>query len=195
MSRCKYAGWGGCGDGHPRVSSNPRLYPYSARKRRAQAPNISSFSSLIEALRSKSQGVYGDAYPRLHVHSLGLRADWVIDPTNDQTGAFWPGEPHRADVILEARADLRSDQPVACGGLRALQGPQPPALAVVANSPARCSSLISLMNSALVPLGRCPQQVRGSPTRCKMGAQRQCAACCQRVAAMAMANGPVGRHE
>ena len=140
-------------------------------------------------------GVYGDPYPRLHAHSLGLRADWVNGPPDDQTGAFWPGEPHRADVILEARADLRSDQPVACGGLRALQGPQPPALAVVANSPARCSSLISLMNSALVPLGRCPQQVRGSPTRCKMGAQRQCAACCQRVAAMAMANGPVGRHE
>ena len=97
-------------------------------------------------------------------------------------------------MILEARADLRSDQPVACGGLSALQGPQPPALAVVANSPARCSSRISLMNRALVPLGRCPQQVRGSPTRCKMGAQRQCAACCQRVAAMAMANGPAGRN-
>ena len=130
----------------------------------------------------------------IHAHSLGLRADWVIDPTNDQTGAFWPGEPHRADVILEARADLRSDQPVACGGLRALQGPQPPALAVVANSPARCSSLISLTNHEPVPLERCPQHMRGSPTRCKMGAQRQCAACCQRVAAMAMANGPAGRH-
>ena len=140
-------------------------------------------------------GVYGDPYPRLNAHSLGLRADRLNGPPDDPTGTFWPGEPHRADVILEARADLRSDQPVACGGLSALQGPQPPALAVVANSPARCSSLISLMNSALVPLGRCPQQVRGSPTRCKMGAQRQCAACCQRVAAMAMANGPVGRHE
>ena len=112
----------------------------------------------------------------------------------DQTGAFWPGEPHRADVILEARADLRSDQPVACGGLSALQGPQPPALAVVANSPARCSSLISLTNHEPVPLERCPQHMRGSPTRCKMGAQRQCAACCQRVTAMAMANGPAGRN-
>ena len=67
-------------------------------------------------------GVYGDAYPRLHAHSLGLRADWVIDPTNDQTGAFWPGEPHRADVIPEARADLRSELPAACGGLSALRG-------------------------------------------------------------------------
>ena len=140
-------------------------------------------------------GVYGDPYPRLHAHSLGLRVDWVIDPTNDQTGAFWPGEPHRADVILEARADLRSGQPVACGGLSALHNPQPPALAVVANSPARCSSRISLTNHEPVPLERCPQHVRGSPTRCKMGAQRQCAACCQRVAAMAMANGPAGRHE
>ena len=117
-------------------------------------------------------GVYGDAYPRLHAHSLGLRADWVIDPTNDQTGAFWPGEPHRADVILEARADLRYEWPAACGGLSALQGPQPPAQAVVANSPARCSSLISLTNHEPVPLERCPQHVCGSPTRCKMGAQR-----------------------
>ena len=49
----------------------------------------------------------------------------MIGPADDQTGAFWPGEPHRADVIPEARADLRSELPAACGGLSALQRPQP----------------------------------------------------------------------
>ena len=70
-------------------------------------------------------GVYGDPYPRLHAHSLGLRADRVNGPYDDQTGAFPPVEPHRADVIPEARADLRSELPAACGGLSALQRPRP----------------------------------------------------------------------
>ena len=49
----------------------------------------------------------------------------MIGPFDDQTGAFPPVEPHRADVIPEARADLRSELPAACGGLSAVQRPQP----------------------------------------------------------------------
>ena len=49
----------------------------------------------------------------------------MIGPADDQTGAFPPVEPHRADVIPEARADLRSELPAACGGLSALQRPRP----------------------------------------------------------------------
>jgi len=79
-------------------------------------------------------GVYGDAYPRLHAHSLGLRADRVNGPYDDQTGAFPPVEPHRADVIPEARADLRSELPAACGGLSALQRPRPHVLVPAARA-------------------------------------------------------------
>ena len=59
-------------------------------------------------------GVYGDAYPRLHAYSLGLRADRVNGLYDDQTGAFPPGEPvdeqrsRRACGILAVRG-LRAD--------------------------------------------------------------------------------------
>ena len=84
-----------------------------------------------------------------------------------------PDGPNRCRLTWRdhlSRPESRTSTPlcvlrVACCMRRRCQGAQQPECAgerPPCNSPDRCSSLISLTNREPVPLGRCPQHVRGS---------------------------------